>query len=150
MIDIEHHAVRALEQDAFAGRRSLRRVSTDVSQRYAHQARRRTLRICVDDLGGLDRLRLEHRLQVGDFCRERCARSFSLKNLKFDEILEAQAGARHLVFVGRTDAESGGADRTLAQARLARAIDRAMIRHHHVCVVTELQQGVVAEMAAAV
>ena len=36
----------------------------------------------------------------------------------------------------------------LPSSRLARAVDRAMVRHHHVRVVAELEQRVVGEAAA--
>ena len=65
-----------------------------------------------------------------------------------DELGEAHADARHLVFVGRTDAAAGGADAALAAQPLARLIDGAMIRHDQVGAVADLQQALVLEVAA--
>ncbi len=71
------------------------------------------------------------------------------EEFEIEQIFEAQSHARHLVFVGRADSESSSADSALARPRLARAIDREMIRHHHVRFVTDLEQAVVGKMAAA-
>ncbi len=92
----------------------------------------------VDQFVRLDRLGLEHRLQIGVFVGEI---SFELggEGFEINQVREAQAGSRDLVFVRRSDSETGGADRILAQSRLAGAVDRAMIRHYQVGVVAELE-----------
>ena len=46
-----------------------------------------------------------------------------------EQVTDAQATARHLVFIGRADAAAGGADGTLASGLLARLIQGDVIRH---------------------
>ena len=105
----------------------------------------RTAFICFQQLAGLDGLGLEHGLEVGVLIGD-IAFEFGGEGSKLDQVREAQPGARDLVFVGRSDAEPGGTDRILAQVRLAAAVNRPMIRHHHVRIVAELEGTLAAQM----
>ena len=146
VIDVEHRAVGALEQHALAGVDRLADERAGVAQIREQPAARFFHR--VDRFVGLDRLGLEQCFQVRVLLDD-VAAEFLLEKFEIEQIFEAQSHPSHLVFVGRADSESGRADRTLAQPRLASAIDRQMIRHHHVRFVTDLEQTVVGEMAAA-
>ena len=146
VIDIEHRAVGALEQHALAGVDRLAHERARVAQIREQPAARFFHR--VDRLVGLDRFGFEQCFQVGVLLDD-IAAELLFEEFEIEQIFESQSHPRHLVFVGRADSESGRADCALAEPRLARAIDRKMIRHHHVRFVTDLEQAVVGEMAAA-
>ncbi len=50
-----------------------------------------------------------------------------LSSVGLQQVDDAQAAARHLVFVGRTDAAAGGADALAARRALGGQLDHAVI-----------------------
>ena len=75
------------------------------------------------------------------FTRSSAQASFSRKIVLVEQILHAQADARHLVLVARADAALGGADKVLAQAAFEGTVQVDVVRHDDVCVARHLEIG---------
>ena len=145
MVDVEHHAVSSLKKDAPPGGYGFVQIGGGVAN-IAFETRANLVEL-GENLTAIDRLRLQDGLQVKILVAD-VALEFLIEGVGIHQVVEAQTRTSHLVFVGWADAESGGANRTIPRASLARSIDRAMIRHHYVSVVAELQQRVVAQPSA--
>ena len=145
VIDVEHGALRPFEEDTFRLRQGLVQVDAGIGN-VARQAVAKGGILGMDG-SEIERLLLEHGAQVRvllfdgalqDICEHRFV----------TEIGEANADARHLVFVGRADAAAGGADAALAAQAFARQVDGAVVGHDQVRAVADLQQLVLREEAA--
>jgi len=63
------------------------------------------------------------------------------KDLRVEQILDADAYARGLVRVGRADPAAGRADLQAAETALTRTVERDVPRHHEVSVARDEEQA---------
>jgi hypothetical protein len=116
VVDIEQRALRALEQDVGTRLVCLVKRTRHVGN-HLGQARRHGHR-AVQNLLKIDRLRAQVVLQREVVIVQHFTQLLG-KTLGTQQVLQAQAAACHLVFVGWTDAAPGGADFLRALGRLA-------------------------------
>ena len=103
-------------------------------QRRVREVRSQPLRVALvarRELLELDRRLAVHALEPKVLLGERDL-DLLAKDLRLEEILKADPEPVRLVRICRPDAAAGGADLELAEATLARAVDRQMPRHDHV------------------
>ena len=128
MVDVEHRPLRALQQDVLSAADGLR----DDASGVAHV---RPQPIAVGEVDvehvGHRRQRAAERVRDGRPGRE-VGLEARLEAGPVEEIPEAHAAARGLVFVRRADAPLRRADRARARLGLAQAIDDRMVRQHDV------------------
>ena len=131
VVDVEHRALRALEQHALARAASAARSSTPVSVTKGREplaiAGVALVGSSSKSSGGSPRMRLEVAVLLAQVALERLAEAGLV-----EQVADADADARHLVLVGRPDAAPGGADLALAAQALARLVDGAVVRHDEV------------------
>ena len=121
VIEIEKHAVRALEEDVLA----LADFVVEEARGIAHEGANLFAvgQVFLDqpiEIGLCGAESRQRRRDVGDVAFEVAAQPLGPQ-----QILDAQTGARGLAFVGGTDATLGGSDG--ARLGLARAIEIAMM-----------------------
>ena len=130
VVDVEHGALRALEQDAAAGALQLGQPQPDrLGERQ--QARARSRPAARSRSSRVDRLDAEaaaQRVVVQQQLVE-----LGVERRRVGEVADADGAARHLVLVGRADAAAGGADLAgalvaLLAGRLARPVELAVQR----------------------
>ena len=124
MVDIQHHALRALEQHAAA-------VGAGIFQHAP------ALPGKGQDLVADRQQCLEHRLRVGlvlaggakpDIVMRRHRLELGAQRVFAGQVAETHGAAGDLVLIGRADAAAGGADLAGAAHRLARMVDSLMNR----------------------
>ena len=124
MIDVEQRALRTLEQHRLAGAHVTVEQRRDVGH-HRPQALGQ-LQVFIQHLLIINRVGLKIILQrevvvLHDFSKA-CSEALGIQ-----EVGHAQATARHLVLIGRTDAAAGGANGRLAALFLARHVERHVI-----------------------
>ena len=136
MVDIEHRALRPLEQDAAAG--AARLVEQPPHRRGIGQDFGRDLAQPGEQLGAVEFRRVEpaqQRVMVQQQIVDPV-----LERRRVGEVANPHRAAPDLVLIGRADAAPGGAELLLAAPLLAGALERAVRGQD--------QRGVVGELAA--
>ncbi len=129
MVEVEQRRLGGLEQHVFPG--AERRV--DVERRVRDE-RAQALGVAFvlrRDRLEVERLRLVHALEPEILLREGDLDLLS-QDLRVEHVLHADAEPHRLVRVTGADAASRRTDRELAEAPLARLVDREMPRHDQV------------------
>ena len=136
MVDVEHRRLGALEEDVLASlellveeERALHDVRADA---LGHGEVR--LADLVHRVGGHLVDLLEDLVGIGERGVELLA-----EDLLVEHVLDAQAGAVHLVHVGRADAALGRADEVLAELLLVGAVEVLVVGHDDVRVAGDLE-----------
>ena len=136
MVDVEHRGLGALEEDILADlellvqkEAALHDVGTD-----ALGVGQVGLADLLDGVGGQLVDLLEDGVGVGERALELLA-----EDLLVQHVLDAQAGAVHLVHVAGADAALGGADEVLAELLLVRAVEVLVVGHDDVRVAGDLE-----------
>ena len=140
MIDIEEGALRSLEKHALAGAYLLVEQKAGIRD-VGLQLFPKSL-ITTMDIIEVERFLFEDRFQVNIFFLD-IVLELLAKGVFFQEIDEANADPRYLVFVSRPDAASGGADLAFTAKSLASQIDGFVVRHDQVRLFADAQKGVV-------
>ena len=127
VVDIEQRTLRALEQEVVAG--GLRLVQEPRHIRHHRPDALGKSQRFLERLAKIDRRRLEvvfeHEVvQVEDLAQLRC------KPLAIEEILQTDRTSRDFVLIGGPDAATGRADLAGALCRLARLIERDVVRQN--------------------
>ena len=124
MVDVEHGALRAFEHDAAAVAQDVVEQSAGVGDEGADLLGGRG--VLVVHLGRIERIGAEERMGDGVLL---VAGGFDvgLEQAGSQQVDDAQAAARHLVFVGGADAAAGGADLLAARRALGGQFDHAVI-----------------------
>jgi hypothetical protein len=136
VVHVQHGPLRSFEEHAFA------RTNLPVEeQRRVGHMRPQSLpdpQIRCEDPVEVERLLAEHGTQVGVLLLEVRRQLFSKRAL-FQEIHDADPDARHLVFVSRADATSGGADLPGPTQTLPGQIDRLVVGQDQVRLLGDAQ-----------
>src|SRR5690606_27465382 len=125
VVDIQQRALRTFEHDARALLAQLVQPRRDVGDQRLEDLR--VAQRLVQRLLEIDRLDLVEILQNEVVVLQQLAQ-LDRKTLRIEQITDAQTTTRDLVFVGRTDTTTSGADLAFRTRRLARLIQRDVIR----------------------
>ena len=136
VIDIEHRALRALEQDAAAG--APRLVEQPPDRRGVGQELRRDLAQPGQHVGAVELRRVEPAQQRVVVQQQIVDPVF--ERLRLGQIADPHRAAADLVLVGRADAAAGRADPPRAAPLLARPVERAVRRQDQRRIVGEPQR----------
>ena len=121
VIDVQHHRLRALEQDALAGAARLRPAAPTPVRRRAGCAApapsAASSSACLSNVGA-------PRPASSVLWCSSSSSSLRRHRFGFGQVGDADGAAGHLVLVGRADAAAGGADLAVAARRLARPVER--------------------------
>ena len=145
MIDVQHRALRALEQHLAA--RGERVV--DVARGVGHVRRKPVAQAAsvVENLLVIERLFLESRAQI-DVLLGQVPFELFREHAVVQQIDEADADPRHLVLVGRADAAAGGADLAGAAQPLPGQVDGLVVGHDEMGEFADLERLRVGQPAA--
>ena len=128
VVDVEHRALRALEHHAAAVAQDAVEQTAGVGDKGADLLGRGgvfVVHLCGIERTGSD---LGAEQGVGDLVLLLAGGlDVGLEQVGPQQVDDAQAAARHLVFVGRTDAAAGGADLLAARRALGGQFDHAVI-----------------------
>ena len=133
VIDVEQRALRAFEQDRLA-RRASRRLSISDTSRTIGCSRSPCSSSCSSTGSQSIVESCTRRLRAATLSRTLCSSA-----ARIGQIADADAAARNLVLVGRTDAARGRADLALAAPRLRQQVEIAVIRQDQVRLVADEQ-----------
>ena len=132
VIDVEHRALRALDQDAPAGAGRLVERDRHVAGPAAHPVAKGE-QLIVDRLP-VERGVLDHPVAGADVLAHVVG-----QGLRVDEVADADAPAADLVFVRGTDASRRRADLALAAPRLAQHVELAVVRQDEMRLLADQQ-----------
>ena len=149
MVDVEHGSLRALEHDAAAFGQNAVEQAAGIGDKRPDFLRRG--RVFVIHFRGVERIGAEERVGDGVLF---LAGGFNvrLEQRGMQQIDDAQAAARHLVFVGRADAAAGGADLLASRRAFGGQLDHAVVGQDDLRAVgdEEMAVDIDAELAHAV
>ena len=139
MIDVEHRALRAFKHHRLAVRDGLIQQQGSVGNERRHTIADGA--ILGEDLVRIQRLAVEQRVRDGVLLAAGVL-DMLLQQRLVEQVLHAQAAARHLVFVGGTNAARRGANLHASRRVLRSQLDQPVIGKNHVRAVADEQVAV--------
>ena len=135
MVDIEHGALRALEEHAFAVVERLVQHDGGVDHEVANALG--NFEILIEQPFGFERMSVSGAAD-GVFLGEHALKLFA-EAICIEQVADANAAPRHFVFVGRSDAARSGADFRRAPSGFGGFVHFAMIGKNQVRAVAQEQ-----------